>query len=166
MPNIGRDPAKTFRWLVGLLHELKIPFLVSGGLAAKAYGSERPLNDIDIDIPNDRFDDLYPRVEEFVVEGPGRAKDERWDLLLMVLKHHGQDVDIGGAYDARICDARTGEWVEGDDDFSKCEMREIFGLTVPVMGREELMMYKAMLTGAHQMQDIEAIRRSVEPPRQ
>jgi hypothetical protein len=152
-----RNSEQSFRWIVGLLNELHIPFEISGGLAAKVYGSQRPLNDIDIDIPEDKFDDLYNQVKEFVTFGPGRLKDERWDVMLMTLNHHGQEIDISGAYDCRICDARTGEWVEAPVDLSACEKITIFGIEVPVIARDELVKYKLMLAGEHQQEDINAV---------
>jgi hypothetical protein len=36
------------QWIVRLLRDRDIPFLICGGLAAKGYGSERDLNDIDL----------------------------------------------------------------------------------------------------------------------
>ena len=38
------------RWIVGILEKKNILYQISGGFAAKLYGSSRPLNDIDIDI--------------------------------------------------------------------------------------------------------------------
>lgn len=40
------------QWIVGLLRDRSIPFLICGGLAAKGYGSERELNDIDLFVGN------------------------------------------------------------------------------------------------------------------
>ena len=50
-----RAPAQAFRWIVGLLEELAIPFLLVGGLAARAYGASRELADIDFYAPGNRL---------------------------------------------------------------------------------------------------------------
>lgn len=38
-------------WIADILKKQQIRFQISGGLAAIAYGANRPLADIDIDIP-------------------------------------------------------------------------------------------------------------------
>jgi hypothetical protein len=43
------------QWIVELLRDRNIPFLICGGLAAKGYGSERDLNDIDLFVPGEDF---------------------------------------------------------------------------------------------------------------
>ena len=43
------------QWIVGLLRDRNIPFLICGGLAAKGYGSERDLNDIDLFVSGEHF---------------------------------------------------------------------------------------------------------------
>lgn len=43
------------KWIIKILNSKNIPYQISGGFAAKMYGSIRPLNDIDIDIPEDNF---------------------------------------------------------------------------------------------------------------
>jgi hypothetical protein len=57
-----RGSASAFQWIVRILETRAIPFAISGGLAAKSYGSLRELNDIDIDIPDDSFCKIVPEV--------------------------------------------------------------------------------------------------------
>ena len=146
-----------FHWIVSVLKKYDIPFQITGGLAAKVYGSKRPLNDIDIDIPDDRFEDITPDVNRYITYWSSRYKDERWDLLLMTLNYEGQKIDISGGSTMRICDSRTNEWCLYPTDFSRFEEREIFGLVVPVVCKEDLINYKRMLVGEHQKEDIDSI---------
>jgi hypothetical protein len=44
-----RDTAGALRWIAQLLQTLGVPFHISGGLAARAYGSAR-----EVDRPDDR----------------------------------------------------------------------------------------------------------------
>jgi hypothetical protein len=151
-----KDPANTFRWLVSILKAHDVPFVVAGGLAAKSYGSPRPLNDIDIDIRNEDFPKLLPAIAPYALFGPARYRDEKWDILLATLEHDGQEIDIAGGHDAKLYDDKAGRWVDIPCDFSRSEPREIFGVSVPVVSPEELIAYKSLLNGLHQRVDIEA----------
>jgi len=44
-----RNTKKAFLWIYSLVEEKNIPFRASGGFAAKLYGADRALADIDID---------------------------------------------------------------------------------------------------------------------
>jgi hypothetical protein len=80
-----KNSEKAFKWIIDILEKNKIPFQVSGGLAARAYGSDRELADIDIEVSDDNVRDLVPEVKEYITFGPGFYKDDNWDLLLMTL---------------------------------------------------------------------------------
>jgi|ERR1051326_34011 hypothetical protein len=154
-----KNPSKTFNWIVAILRKHQVPFVISGGLAAKAYGSPRPLNDIDIDIPNKCFVEILEDISPYIVYGPARLTDERWDCELLTLNHEGQDIDLSGGDDLKICDARTGEWKFMPTNFADTEQLEIFGLKVLVISRAALVEYKSMLDGKHQQVDIQALKR-------
>ena len=151
-----RDTEKAFRWIVDILKKHDVPFQISGGLAAKIYGSKRPLNDIDIDIPESRFRDISKEVEEYAVFGPKRFVDDNWDLMLMTLNYGGQEIDIGGD-GARVRDAETGEWREVRTDFSDSESHEVYGVAAPVIKRSNLIRYKRLLGRAVDIDDVGAI---------
>ena len=151
-----KNTEKALKWIVEILHKGNVPFQITGGLAAKIYGSDRPLNDIDIDIPDDDFQKIIEGVRKFVVYGPAHYVDERWDCKLMALNYEGQEIDISGGDTLKICDARTGEWKSNKTNFSNVEQREVFGIKVPVISRNDLVEYKSMLEGEHQQVDIQA----------
>ncbi|MFA7302597.1 MAG: hypothetical protein WC030_02515 [Candidatus Paceibacterota bacterium] len=152
-----RNTEKTFRWLVDTLRTKRIPFVVSGGLAAQSYGSLRVLNDIDIEVHDHDIETVAKDVERYITYGPARYRDDRWDCVLLKLNHEGQEVDVCGGDTLKICDARTGEWVDSHTEFDKTEARTLFGVPVPVITRQELIEYKAMLVGEHQQVDIRAV---------
>ena len=153
-----KNPEKTFNWIIDLLRKKKIHFVITGGLAAKSYGSPRNLNDIDIDVHDKDLNLIYEEVKPYITFGPKEYKDQRWDLLLITLNHESQEIDISGGDTLKICDARTGEWKLSPTDFSNVEQREIFGIKVPVISREDLISYKSMLQGEHQSVDIQAVQ--------
>jgi len=152
-----KNTEKAFKWIVGILEKHGILFQITGGLAARIYGSKRSLNDIDIDIPDSCFSRILKDVEKFIVYGPAHYIDERWDCKLMTLKFEEQEIDISGADSMKICDARTGEWKSMPTDFSRSVEKNIFGINVPVIPPEALVDYKQMLIGEHQKEDIASV---------
>jgi hypothetical protein len=149
---------EAFHWIVGILRKHDMPFQLSGGMAAHVYGSGRPINDIDIEVPNARLAELVPDVREFLEEGPFHLVDERWDLDIMVLNYHGQILDMCGDKPVRICDARTGTWCDMPSDLSTARMMTVFGVEIPVVDPEKLADYKVMLAGDHQKIDVAAVQ--------
>ena len=147
-----------FKWIITILREHQIPFVITGGLAARAYGATRPLYDIDIDIPEGRFPDILPDVQARVVTGPAHYADEHWDLYAMTLNFNGTNIDISGAQSAKAFDAKSGTWVPCPTDLSQTETHEIFGISVPVMAKDNLIAYKRLVGRPTDLQDIEETR--------
>lgn len=147
------------KWIVGILNKKNIPYQISGGFSAKLYGSNRPLNDIDIDIPEKNFEDILDEVKPFIEYGPGRENDGKWDLCVMKLNFKDQIIDIGGAYETKISNKERTAWIACPVDFSKVKLMEVEGLSVNVMSPEDLIDYKQYLDGDHQVEDIEAVKK-------
>ncbi len=152
-----RNTEEALRWIVGLLNTHSIPFQISGGFAARLYGSSRELADIDIGIPDDRFEELYPEVKEYITFGPVRYLDEEWDLKLMTLKYKNQEIDIAGEDDIKIFDKANNVWVSARRDLSISEQIEVFGLTVPVIPKADLVAYKKKLMREVDQADLRAL---------
>lgn len=144
-------------WITNILNSKKIPFQISGGLAAKIYGSPRPLNDIDIDIFEKNFIDIYKDVKPYIVYEPNRYKDEKWDCYLMTLNYFGQEIDICGADNAKITAKDNKTWISLSSDLKNVNYQEYLGIMVPVIPKQELIDYKRQLNGGHQLIDIDAI---------
>jgi len=68
---------KAFKWIITVLRKNKIPFRITGGFAAKIYGSQRELADIDIEIPDSYFDKILPEVKKYIIFGPAKYKDRQ-----------------------------------------------------------------------------------------
>ncbi|MFZ2072173.1 MAG: hypothetical protein WAV10_00610 [Minisyncoccia bacterium] len=152
-----KNTEKAFLWIVNILNNKNIPFQISGGFAAKIYGSPRELNDIDIDIPDENFPDIYDGVKQYAIYGPEHYKDAKWDALLMTLNYEGQEIDITGATNGKISNKNKSAWLQYPCDFNKVIYKEVFGITVPVISKEDLISYKRELDGEHQIVDIESI---------
>lgn len=149
-----RDPEKALHWIVQILNKHKVPFQITGGLAAIAYGSGRELADIDIDIPGGCFERIVPDLKDHTISGPERYKDEKWDLFLLRLSYAGVDIEITDAQRTRIFDSRSNEWVEEKTGFTGSVMVNVLGIEVPVIPKEKLIAYKKMLGREVDMGDI------------
>lgn len=146
------------KWIIETLNKYEVPFQISGGCAAKIYGSPRELNDIDIDIPRDGFKKITADVKPFVIYGPSQYKDGKWDLYLMTLNYFGQKIDVSSG-DQKISTKDRKEWINFDTDFSKSVNKKFLGILVPVIPAEELINYKQLLDGKHQQVDIKSIKK-------
>jgi len=137
-----------FHWIVNILRKTNIPFQIAGGLAANLYGANRPLEDIDIDIPEEYFLRVKDEVKNYIVYGPAQFKDETWDLMLMTLDYQGQLIDLGGAFNAKIFNRSSQIWQKCHANFSKSEIMKCFDLDVPFISKKELILYKTALCRA------------------
>ena len=148
-------------WIVLLLQKDRVPFQIGGGLAAHLYGSKRPINDIDIDIPDSAFDQILPEVREYIVFGPDRYKDSTWDVHLMTLDYHGQEIDLTGTQDGLIFNKESGQWDKHTMNLDDVTMIEAFGLLLPVQNARDLIRYKRKIAHdeAKHMSDVEEILR-------
>ena len=152
-----KDTKGALEWIVGILEKYEVPFQISGGCAAKIYGSPRELNDIDIDIPENYFSKIISDVKPYIIYGPDQYKDNKWGLYLMTLNYAGQEIDIGSG-NAKISTKDRDKWIDFSTDFSKAVKKTFLGLEVPVIPKEDLVNYKQLLDGEHQQVDIESIK--------
>ena len=153
----GKNTEEAFKWIVSLLNKHSIPFQIAGGFAARLYGSERELADIDIGISDKRFDELNQDVKEYVTFGPAQYIDEKWDLKLMTLKYKNQEIDIAGEDGIKIFDKESKVWISAGRDLSISENKEVYGLTVPVIPKEALIAYKKILMREVDQADLKAL---------
>lgn len=153
-------PAEALRWISEIFLNHKTPFQISGGLAANIYGSPRELADIDVEILEKDFPEVLSDFSGYVVFGPERFRDKYWDIFLMTLNYHGQSIDISAADSTKIFNSVTGKWESVPADISKAEIKEVFGISVPVCSLQELITYKKKLRRDFDLEDIEFLSRS------
>ena len=144
-------------WITNILNSKKIFFQISGGLAAKIYGSPRPLNNIDIDIPEKNFINIYEDVKPYIIYGPSQYKDGKWDCYLMTLNYFGQEIDICGANNTKITTKDNKVWIKLPTNLKNVNYQEYLGVILPVMPKQKLIEYKKQLDGNHQLVDINSI---------
>lgn len=155
MTQMDKNTEVAFRWIVNILRDNKIPFQISGGFAAKLYGSNRPLYDIDIDLPDKYFQQLESLVKDYVIFGPERYHDKNFDLLLMSLKYQGQEIDISGSETDQLYNVKTNQWEPCGTNIDDFTTFEAFGITVPVIKKENLIAYKQKVGRPTDLEDVE-----------
>lgn len=144
----------TLIWITNILKKYQIPFQITGGLAARAYGATRPIADIDIDIPNDKFEIIKNEVARFITYGPAPFKSDKWDLLLMTLNYNGQEIDLSGVNQTKIFNEETNSWVELLADLSSAVICNVLELQLPVISKHSLIAYKRILVRPEDITDI------------
>ncbi len=151
-----KNTEEAFVWVVNVLQVKNIEFQITGGFAARLYGSERELADIDIDIHDKDFDAIVNDIQPYIISGPEYYTDENWKLKIVTLDYKGQVIDICG--EATIFDATSKEWVLILTDFSKNKYINAYGIEVPVISKESLIFYKSKLLREVDVEDIEALK--------
>lgn len=147
------------KWITGLLNDLKIPYQIVGGLAAKCYGSGRPLRDIDLYVPAEAVSILKQEVNDYIESGPEHYKDENWDLIFMKLRYNNQQIEIGDADNTRYFNSRSGEWIKEEINFSESTRMEYNGIMLSLMPKQKLIDYKKRLNRKVDRMDIRQMQR-------
>ena len=146
------------QWIVGLLRERDILFLIGGGLAARGYGSRRKLNDIDLFVPGVHFSSVVQAGQPFVSKAAAHRQEEGWNLTYVQFKYEGVKVEVGNADGAQIFDAGNETWVPLNIDFSRYATVHLLGLELPLMLKDDLVQYKSALSRPVDIEDVRAIR--------
>ncbi len=157
-----RNTKSALCWIAGILKELSIPFEIAGGLAAKMYGAQRELADIDINISKDDFSRLLPRVREYLKFGPAWYKDQHWNLFMITLKYAGQDIDISALGQIQFFNRKTGKWEKFPDDLSGVQIMNFLGLDLPFIDKAKLISYKDKLRRGVDKKDVSGMLEHLE----
>ena len=140
-----KQAKKALKWIAGILKRNRIPFQITGGLAAKAHGAKRKLFDIDIYIPDKYMDRVIKKTKKYIVLGPKHSKTKNWDLEYIKIMYAGQRIEIGSPEKTKMFDKKSKRWIRDRINFSRPEVREIFGLKVPVIPKKQLVFRKIKL---------------------
>lgn len=142
----ARRIREALEWISGRLDETGVPYQVAGGLAARAHGASRRLNDVDIYVPEGSLEDLRPALADHHHHGPHRYRDEQWDCYFMEVGYRGEEIELAEAGRTRFRRSPDHPWHRADVDFGNPAVREAFGVELPVMPLEGLVSYKSVLS--------------------
>ncbi len=155
---------EALRWIVGILNKLEVPYRIGGGFAASVYGSERPVNDIDISLSGQYFPVIVGEVSEYIKSEPKHYSDEKWDCDTLALNYHGQEIDITDIDTLRMSNKEKTEWFQTKDHFCKFPkiIKNVEGVEVSLIDPRDLAAYKKHLDGDHQLVDIVAVEKYIK----
>lgn len=161
-----KDPlksAKAFAYIIRQLQEKELPFMISGGLAARCYGATRPLADVDIavDFAHDKATEFFDSIKN-LSRGYTKYKDESWDVPIHIFDYLGQGFDIFDTENCFIFDKAGNKWRKLTHDFSLIEKIGIDGIEVPVISRRALLQYKKMIDRDVDRTDVEEIEKLMQ----
>ncbi|RJQ17211.1 hypothetical protein C4573_04125 [Candidatus Woesearchaeota archaeon] len=148
---------EAFAWIIAILKNHKVPYRISGGFAARVYGSKRPLVDIDIEIPDRCFTDILKDIKPYIRTGPKRFKDKEMDTFGVIMEYKGQRVELSGTDTEKLFDALAKKWIKSTIDISKVTKKKVYGQVVSVIRKEDLLAYKRKLGRDVDVLDIKAI---------
>ena len=149
----GFDQA--FHWIIDKLDQRPdVPYVITGGLAARAYGATRPVNDIDIELPFDQAAGLFDDLHSYLPPTPVVLKDDYWDLVYYIFEYAGQVIEIGDSRRIYVRNPMTGDLVKKEIDFKNRTRRILNGRSVWVIARDELIFYKQLRARPEDLQDI------------
>ena len=156
-----KNTEAAFHWIIDILQHHGMVYKISGGFAARVYGVNRELADIDIEVADVDIIKIINDVKPFIVFGPARYKDDNWDLELMTLKYEGQEIDIAGT-NAKIFNYETTQWEPCSGNLESIEMKDVFGRKVPIESSDSLIAYKTKLAREVDLEDVRQLQRLTE----
>ncbi len=146
-----------FKDTVNLLKSNNIPFQITGGLAAIAYGAKRPLYDIDIDVSKKDIQKVRELFRQYITEDFHHLQNGKFDIYVMTLTINGVEVDISQAEENYVID-KKGNKFGYNVDLSKAKLIDIEGVGIPVEDKTELINYKTILARETDLIDIEQMK--------
>ena len=153
-PAYSKQSINALQWITQILGKYHIPYQIAGGLAARCYGAQRPLADLDIDLPKQLIAKLMPDIEPYIIFGPAQYKDDHWDLFLTTLNYEEQEIDLAALEDCYLTNSETKKRELLAYDLSDSVYVQIGDMTLPLIPKARLIAYKKKLAREVDLVDI------------
>ena len=153
-----RSTKEAFIWIIKILKRRKVPYQISGGFAARIYGSKRLLADIDIEIPDRFFSRIILDIRKYLTFGPANYKDKNFSTHGVALKYRGQVIEMSGTETEKLYDSKKKKWIKSKINLSKAVKKKVFGMTVPVIRKKDLIHYKGILMRKVDKEDLKVLK--------
>jgi len=155
-----RDTKEAFNWIVNILENKKIRYRITGGCAAKVYGSNRRLADIDIDVPFAEIKKIVPEIRKYLTFPLKRYKDENFDTFGLALKYNGQRIELCAIDKEKLFDSRTKKWVKPAFNMQDYSIKKFLGVRARFIKIKNLIEYKRTLGRGVDLRDIKNLTKS------
>lgn len=142
------------------LDSLGVEYQLSGGAAARFYGSPRPVNDLDFELEDKdlrRATDLLVAKGARLVQEVGPYEDSSWQVNLSILEWDGQTIELVGCKEARIWDQAGSEWRNFANNPRKAQWRRFGGSLIRIISLHDLISYKSILRRPVDLEDLEEL---------
>jgi hypothetical protein len=157
--DVTETVGNALRWIIGILDRHNIQYQITGGFAAKLYGSSREVNDIDIDICEKDFQTILPYISHYLIDGPTHYNDGKWDGEFITINYRGQYIDISAIDSLRITNKERTEWLPYQQSYFESLDIDVNGMKLKILSPRKLVQDKKELDGEHQLIDIQAIEK-------
>lgn len=137
-------------FVVPLLAERSLHWVITGGFACYVYAVPRNITDIDIDVEASRhtpaFDSLMVALAPYTTQLLEHFVDRNYDNYNLEATYEGQLIDICPMSDLKIFDQGSGTYIPFyGEGFPAIEMVDFFGLQLPLLAKQLIIRNKEML---------------------
>ena len=146
------------KWISDVLIKVEAPYQIVGGLAARIYGSNRELHDIDLYVPFEFGEKIAQQVSEFITKPLKHRVEEFWDLWYFQLKYRDKKIEIALSTEAKYFSKVEGQWIEQKIDYNSSYSGQYLGIDLLVMPRQSLIEYKLKLAREVDLIDVANIK--------
>ena len=145
-----RQKAKTaLEFIILILEKYGFRWVITGGFATLAYGVDRPLTDIDIDIDTNKDD---PKFKEFITELAPQVTQPLEHLVNDSYDNYNMEITVGGVVidicpmaDLKVMDKEKKEYVPFYSGFPEHEVVEFEGLQLPLLSKRLIIENKEII---------------------
>jgi len=152
------DPRHLLVKVTGILEELDIPYIITGGIAVFVWGRPRFTDDIDIvvELKVEKIDELAQKLLKV-----SEASYADANMMRDALRHQGEFNFIDGATGVKV-----DFWISKEDEFNHNRFarkvtREILGKNISFISPEDLILAKLrwqqISPSSKQLEDVESI---------
>lgn len=157
---------EALEFVIPIIQKYGFRWVITGGFACYAYGVDRLLTDIDIDIDTSKdsvaFKKFYEELKAYITQPLENFVDENYDNFNFEVTYKGQLIDICPMDDLKIFNRVASEYNEFyKDGFPEVEHVKFEGFTLPLLSKQAVIDNKEMLTKKDkwQVRDIQELKK-------